>query len=265
MKIEDFNRFFGVNKPLIGMIHLAGLDKKEKILRAREELDIYIRNGMNGALIEDYHCKDLGVMEEFLHEIKIVNRPKEFRVGVNVLQNPFKAFDLAKKYGADFVQLDYVAGSYYDFGRIDEKFYEEVRKKHQSIFVFGGVWPKYYFPIGGTKKWGEYDEKIHGSVLRRDLEQAVGRADGIVVTGEETGKETPIDKIIKFDEVIGGRRPLIIGSGFSPYNDYQQMAVSDGVIVGSSLKENGNTSNKVDVNKVRVLVKVISDVRKQFD
>ena len=51
----EFNALFNVKKPTIGMIHLAGSNKSERVRRALEELTIYEREGINGAIIEDYH------------------------------------------------------------------------------------------------------------------------------------------------------------------------------------------------------------------
>ncbi len=51
-KYKKFYDLFG-NKPIIGMIHGAG-DKP--VDRAMKELDIYEEEGVNGAIIENYHC-----------------------------------------------------------------------------------------------------------------------------------------------------------------------------------------------------------------
>ncbi|MDD5192131.1 MAG: hypothetical protein PHH54_00860 [Candidatus Nanoarchaeia archaeon] len=54
MNLNKFEKLFSVRKPIIGMIHLAG-KKEEKVERALEELMIYQEEGVNGAIIEDYH------------------------------------------------------------------------------------------------------------------------------------------------------------------------------------------------------------------
>ena len=83
----------------------------------------------------------------------------------------------------------------------------------------------------------------------------------IVVTGEGTGKETPIDKIERFREIMG-KYPLIVGAGLTPDNAYNQLLIADSAIVGSCLKKDSNTDNPVDRERVRALMAVVKEARK---
>ena len=51
----DFSNVFQLEKPIIGMIHLAGRDSSEKVERALDEIVIYEEEGLDGVIIEDYH------------------------------------------------------------------------------------------------------------------------------------------------------------------------------------------------------------------
>ena len=76
-------------------------------------------------------------------------------------------------------------------------------------------------------------------------------ADGIIVTGNHTGH--PVD-IAQLREVHGATElPLLVGSGVTPENVKEIFEFADAVIVGSSLKQDGNWKNKLDVLRCKDL------------
>jgi predicted TIM-barrel enzyme len=227
--------------PILGMIHLAG---NEPVKRALEEIAVYEIEGIDGVIIENYH----GTVDDVIQTLKKTSRMKsEVVVGVNILPNEFEqAFSLAHEYGADFIQLDYVAGRY-DKGELDYQAYSACKEKYSNIVVLGGVWPKYYTPV-------------EGSDLVVDLIEAKSRAEAVVVTGAGTGVETPLGKIKEFREIIG-EYPLVVGAGLTVDNAYDQLCISDGAIVGSFFKEGGETRNPVDRRKIRDFMSIVGEAR----
>ena len=228
--------------PILGMIHLAGDDP---VKRALEEIAVYEEEGVDGAIIENYH----GTVEDVTQTLKKTSTMKtNIVIGVNVLPNEFEqAFTLAHKYGADFIQLDYVAGRY-TRGELDFQAYSRVKEKYPNIIVLGGVWPKYYTPL-------------EGSDLEQDLWEAKSRAEAVVVTGAGTGVETPLGKVKQFRELIGGH-PLVVGAGLTADNAYERLCISDGAIVGSFFKEGGDTRNPIDREKIRDFMSIVEEARK---
>src|SRR3989344_7619974 len=115
-----YNQVFG-RIPIFGMIHLAG---QTPIKRALEELAIFEEEGVNGAIVENYH----GSVEDVIATLQETNKRKpNVVIGVNVLPNEFyQSLPLAQKYGADFVQLDQVAGTYRS-GELDFESYEKIK------------------------------------------------------------------------------------------------------------------------------------------
>lgn len=228
--------------PILGMIHLAG---DEPVKRALEEIAIYEEEGIDGVIIENYH----GSVEDVIQTLKKTSTMKpEIVIGVNVLPNEFEqAFTLAHKYGADFIQIDYVAGRY-SRGELDFTAYSMCKERYPDIIVLGGVWPKYYTPV-------------EGSDLERDLRAAKSRAEAVVVTGAGTGMETPLGKIKRFREIIGGH-PLVVGAGLTVDNAYEQLCISDGAIVGSFFKKYGDTRNPIDRGRIRDFMSIVKEARK---
>ena len=68
-------------------------------------------------------------------------------------------------------------------------------------------------------------------------------ADAILVTGTQTGEETPLELVQRVKSVVS--LPVLTASGFNAQNAAMQLAWADGAIVGSGLKENGVLSNPV--------------------
>ncbi len=240
-----FSSIFKKDLPIIGMIHLTG---KHPVRQALEEIAIFEEEGLDGVIVENYHGNVQDVLGA-LHEIK--KRGTKVKVGINILPNDFvMAFSLAQGYGAQFIQMDHIAGTY-TRGELDADLYNKVREVVSDVAVLGGVWPKYYEPV-------------YGSSLEKDIQQGMQRADAIVVTGSGTGKETPMEKIRMFRSIMGNY-PLIVGAGLTPDNAYEQLLVGDGAIVGSSLKVDNNTENKVDLYRVRDVMDAVREVRKIRD
>ena len=82
------------------------------------------------------------------------------------------------------------------------------------------------------------------------------------MTGSGTGVETPSEKIRMFRETIKDY-PLIVGAGLNSQNAYEQLAIANGAIVGSSLKVGGQTQNPLDVGRIRELMAVVKQVREE--
>ncbi|MFH1503201.1 MAG: BtpA/SgcQ family protein [Candidatus Diapherotrites archaeon] len=232
-----FDRLFA-SKPIIGMVHLAGNNKDEKIKRALEELSIYEQEGVDGAIIEDYH----GPAEYIYETLKEVQKNNyKIILGVNNLRNPYASFH-SKNLGAKFVQFDSVQNK-----DLNLENYNEFRKVYADMIVLGGIRFKYTLPTGNS--------------LEKDLDEGKLNCDAIVTTGEGTGIETPIKKLKVFKSYLGDFS-LIIGAGLNTENAYEQLQIADGAIVGSAFKPNKNTRLPVDKYLVRELIDMVKEVRK---
>ncbi|VVB78582.1 BtpA family protein [uncultured archaeon] len=237
---EEFFRLFNSKKPIIGMIHLAPGDSGV-VEQAHKEMRIYEEYGVSGVIIENYH----GTKRDVLNVLESLKkrRSEKLVIGINILPNEFsESIGWAKRYGAGFVQLDYVSGDYLE-GELDYPRYLETRAG-LNISVLGGVFPKYYHPRNPSK-------------LSYYLNLAKQRAEAVVVTGNGTGKETPIEKIIEFRETLGNDYPLVIGAGINLENAKEQLKIADGAIVGSFFKNN-DTWNLIDETKVSELMDIVN-------
>lgn len=235
MKVENFKRFFGAEKVLIGMLHLAGETESEKLERAIEEAHILQEEGFNGLIVEDYHG-DLEDVERVLE--RFGGEDLGIKIGINTLRDPYLGLKWASEYNGDFVQFDNVLSNSLLTGK-----YNVFRKEYSKPIVFGGVRFKYQEPTGNS--------------LYEDIREGFSRCEVIVTTGEGTGIETPIEKLGRFREIIRDKTTFVVGAGVNKYNIREQMKIVDGAVIGSSLKEGRNTLNKIERKCVKKLVSLV--------
>jgi len=91
---------------------------------------------------------------------------------------------------------------------------------------------------------------LPGIAIDRSAKEAADNgADGIIITGSQIGEETPIDMIKRVKQVV--KLPVFAGSGVNAENIRNQLAIADGAIIGSSLKEGGILRNPISYDLVK--------------
>lgn len=231
---------FNTNKPIIAMLHLMGGSREDVLRIAKEEIDIYFRNGVTAVLAENYFGDEDDV-EAILQMLQKEYPDKVY--GVNILGDEAEAFRLARKYGAKFVQIDSVCGHLYP--KYDEPYAHELKelRGEGDIFLLGGVRFK-------------YTPYRSGRTLEEDLQIGTERCDAIVVTGSGTGISTDMEKIKTFRSILGDF-PLIVGAGMTAETAHEQLAMSDGAIVGSYFKQYGSAEYLVEEERVQYFMEHI--------
>ncbi|MEN8039968.1 MAG: BtpA/SgcQ family protein [Actinomycetota bacterium] len=242
--MERFNSTFG-NKPVFAMLHLKGDTEHDRLRRTLREIDILTEAGVDGVIVENYFgsADDVESVLEYL-----ATHRSECTYGVNVLDDDVRAFELARSYGAAFIQLDSVAGH---LAPDDDAAFAEwlaEQREQSSALVFGGVRFKYQ-PV------------LSGNSVETDLRLAIERCDAVVVTGVGTGIETDLSKIVDFRDVVGQSFPLITGAGVTIRNAENQLSVADGAIVGSYLKDTFTDNGDVSAEHAESLVEAVRRIR----
>jgi predicted TIM-barrel enzyme len=80
-----------------------------------------------------------------------------------------------------------------------------------------------------------------------------GLADGLIVTGAATGEAAPLADLRSVKSAAPGA-PLFVGSGVTEATIAEALTIADGVIVGTSIKQDGDVSLPVSLARVRALV-----------
>ncbi|MCZ9880707.1 BtpA/SgcQ family protein [Arthrobacter sp. B2a2-09] len=247
MNIGDsrYTRTFNQPKPILGMLHLTGESAAERLDIARDELDILLRSGVDGVVVENY----FGGKTDVRNVMEWVEgKHPELLVGVNVLHDHHLAFELAREFRVDFIQMDSVAGHLAPESDVDfAQELQELRGQVPSV-LFGGVRFKYQ-PVNSGRPEAE------------DLVIGMDRCDAFVITGDATGEETDVSKVRRFRSVVGDAFPLIIGAGLTAANVHEQLEVADGAIVGSFLKDTHVDTGRIFGPHVEELMAQVHAVR----
>lgn len=232
--MKTLKEVFGVDKPIIGMLHLSGYVRETVMENARWEIEILYRNGVSAVLVENYFGDAVDV-ENALRYLQQEYPQKVY--GINMLGDSERAFRLAREYGAKFVQIDSVCGHLKP--NQEPSFVRDLKDMRGTgdIFLLGGVRFK-------------YQPYRSGRTLEEDLALGMERCDAIVVTGEGTGIATDLKKIKTYRSILGDF-PLIVGAGMTAKTAAEQLSFSDGAIVGSYFKKHGVAENPVDEARVK--------------
>ncbi len=229
-----FLELFENKKPILGMLHLKGDDPEERLQRAVTEADIYAECGVDAMIVEDYFGGEADVENALAYLSK--NRPL-YILGVNVLNNFAKSYELALRYGAKFMQVDSICGH---LDPNDEKEYFELvdgYRDDKKISVIGGVRFK-------------YQPYLSNRSLLEDLKIGMEHCDAIAVTGAGTGIGTDTEKIRQFRETLSDF-PLVVAAGMTKETIKEKLSIGDAAIVGSTFKDTRKDSG--DVSREHVL------------
>jgi hypothetical protein len=245
MEAKDFLGMFSNPKPVMAMLHLKGDDTCDVRRRFARELDIYLRNGVDSVIVEDYFgtYSDMVWGLEYLRERKV-----GIPYGVNCLNVDAMGFELAMRYGAAYVQLDSVVGHVKPRDEESIQAFLDLYRGRYRGCVLGGVRFKYQ-PV------------LSENDLDTDLRIAEKRCDAVAVTQDATGQETSLDKIRAFRAGLGDF-PLIVAAGVTAENAAASLAVADGMVVGSYFKRDGKDSGEVDESRVAEFMRTIRAIRK---
>jgi membrane complex biogenesis BtpA family protein len=175
--------------------------------------------------------------------------------GINVLANaPVHAFAVAAASGAEFIRVNQWANAYVaNEGILDGEAAKALRYRRsigaENVAVFADSHVKHgAHAITGDRTIEE---------LTRDLE--FFDADAVIATGQRTGDAATNEEL----ETITGATslPVLVGSGVTHENAGRILARARGVIIGSSLKEDGVWWNPVERVRVSTFMEKIRELR----
>ncbi|MEP9386059.1 BtpA/SgcQ family protein [Mesorhizobium sp. KR9-304] len=241
-------KLFPDGKPVLGMLHLGGQAPEERLSRALVEARDMIAGGVDAVVVENY----FGDPDDVRRVLEAFERDAPgVVVGLNLLRDFRLGFELVKRFGVSFLQIDSVCGHLPPDEDADYASELKERRAATDALLFGGVRFKYQ-PV----KSGRSEEE--------DIRLGMARADALVVTGEATGQGTDNAKVLRFRDVVGTDYPLIVGAGMTAATAADQMRIADGAIVGSYFKDSYKDTGIVDVAHVRELMEEVRKVRTEL-
>jgi len=261
---------FGVDKPAIGMLHIPALpgaplnklDLKAITRWVIDDAGALSDGGVDGLLLENFGDIPFYPQQVPPHTVSFmtalaveVKRHFHLPLGINVLRNdPESALAIAAAVSAEFIRINVHLGA---------------RLTDQGIILGSAHRTIRYRKLLGSdiKIFADVDVKHSAPVAARDLKTEVeemlsrGCADAIIVTGSATGHEASLEDL-KAAKAAAGSAGVIAGSGVDASNVAAVLKIADALIVGTSFKQDGITTNRVDRERVQAFMEAVRKVRK---
>jgi membrane complex biogenesis BtpA family protein len=253
----------GVRRALIGMVHLLPLPGSPRwagsldpvIERAVADARAIDAGGFHGCLVENWGDApfsrgraDPAAVAAMAVVAAEVRRAVRLPVGVNVLKNDaHAALAVASAAGAAFVRVNVHVGAVVaDQGLIQGDAYHTLRYRRllgAATRLFVDVGGKHAVPVAPV----ELEQVARDAAYR-------GLADALVVSGVATGEPTPLGDVKRVRAAVGDR-PVLVGSGVTPETAGELLAVADGAIVGTWIKQDGRTDAPVDSRRAAAIAR----------
>lgn len=257
-------RIFRKARPVVGMVHLLPLPGapnaralKEVRAAALADARALARGGVDGILVENYgdvpftggavEPQVVAMMAVIASELRAA---AGLPMGINVLRNDAAAaLAVAAASGAAFIRVNvHVGAAETDQGRIEGRAYETLRYRRalgSAAAIFADVFVKHARPAGGMDLAGAARDTAYR-----------GLADALLVTGTETGAAPDPERLREVRRAVPDR-PVWVASGVTPENA-RRFSEADGLIAGSALERGGRAGNRVEVGRVRALVRALN-------
>jgi uncharacterized protein len=260
---------FGTYKPAVGMVHILPLPTSPrydpaggmaKIARAaRTDLFALQEGGIDAVMFCNEHDRPYSlkadsaviaamayIIGSFINEIVVP-------FGVDILWDPQAALAVAHATGAKFVREIFTGAYASDMGVWNTDVGAAARYRHNlnadNVRVLYNINAEFAAPLA-ARPLAETAKSVVFSSL----------PDGICVSGPMTGHPVQKEDLQTVREVINPV-PVFINTGAKRENIAELIQYADGVIVGSSLKFEGNTWNPVDKERVRLFMDILKSAR----
>ncbi|RLC82521.1 MAG: photosystem I assembly BtpA [Chloroflexi bacterium] len=268
LRLKSLRELFGVEKPIIGMIHLwplpgapgyTGYGMDFIIERALEDAHALVEGGVNGLIVENmwdlpYFVGDDVPPEEMTAQAVVARKVVEavdVPVGINVVHNGgVVTLAIAVASGAKFIRVCLLTGArVWDTGEFDHGCAARLLRKRKElgaehIKILADVDKKHSVAFPGI------DLATHIEWTEFYL------ADALIISGKMTGSAPDLEKVKRAREL--SHRPILIGSGATEENIADFLKYADGAIVGTTFKVDGIAENPVDVERVKRFMEVVN-------
>lgn len=271
LRLKSLKEMFGVEKPIIGMVHLLPLPGApgydfygmEAIIdHALRDAEALVSGGVDGLMVENmwdlpyYVGLDVPPEEMTAQAVaaRAVVEAVDVPVGINVIHNGGRVtMAIAVAAGADFIRVCLLTGArVWDTGELDHGCAAELLRWRKNlgaeqVKIFADVDKKHSVAFPGI------DLATHIEWTEFYL------ADALIVSGKMTGAAPELEKVRRARELTA--RPILMGSGTTAENVAQFLQYADGAIVGTALKVDGVAENAVDVERVKRYMEAVEAAR----
>jgi uncharacterized protein len=249
------------------MVHLLPLpgspswqgSMQQVLERALADAGTYATAGFHAIMVENYGDAPFAAGAVAPHTVAAMARVMEhlhrevtLPMGVNVLRNDWQsALALASICGGRFIRVNVHTGAMLtDQGIISGNAHDCLRYRKaleaSHIGVLADVWVKHAVPLSRDL---DLLDCAHDTTRR-------GLADGLIITGPRTGEAARMEELISIKQALPDV-PLLAGSGIHEGNAADFAPLVDGMIVGTSVKEDQITHFPVSLERAQRLMAVL--------
>lgn len=267
LRVTDLTTIFGVARPVIGMVHLwplpgapgyTGYGLATIVEQAVRDATALAEGGCDGLIVENMwdipfragaHVQPESIAAHAVAAARVREAVPQLPMGINLVHNGGVALlGIAIAAGASFIRVCMFTGAgVWDAGSWDEGCAADLLRRRkelhaEQIKIFADVDKKHSVRFPGI------DLPTHIEWTR------FFGADAMIISGRMTGDAPDLEKVREAKR-LAGDTPILLGSGTAEGNVGAFMEVADGVIVGSSIKHDGEIANPVDPERVRRFVR----------
>jgi membrane complex biogenesis BtpA family protein len=260
---------FGVEKPVIGMCHMQAMPGDPKFDAAKGLDWIYDQARADMLALQDGGIDAIMFSNEFslpyLTKVETITvasmaaiigeLKNEIKIpyGVNVLWDPGASLDLAMATGAQFVREIFTGVYASDFGLWNTNVGEVVRHQHrigaEHVRLLFNIVPESAVYLG--------DRQI-GDIARSTVFN--NQPDALCVSGLTAGAEASVQTLQLVKQAVPDT-PVFANTGVRLDNVTEQLQVADGAVIGTAFKQEGNTWNPIEIERVKVIMEMVKGLR----
>ena len=266
---ENFFKLFKTTKPIIAMVHFPALpgsplydsklgldyivDSAEKDLAALQSAGVdRVMFGNENDRPNELNVNQVttATMASVIGSLKNkINVP----FGVNVLFDYMSSIALAASTGAHFVREVFTGSYASDMGMWNTDAGKAMRYKNslnrKDLLMFYNVSAEFAYSLDRRSVAERSKSTVFSSI-----------PDAILVSGQITGELANLNDLKEVSSIIP-ETPVLVNTGVNIDNIETILKISDGVIIGSSLKIDGNTWNSVDPRRASDFMQKVKKIR----
>lgn len=261
----------GVTKPIIGMVHLPALPGAPlfdtaggmRVIRdwVRRDIEALQAGGIDAVMYCNENDRpyrldaDVASVAAMADVVASTRGDLSVPFGVNVLWDPTATIAVAKATGAAFVREIFTGAFAGDFGLWIRSAGDAHRYRREigaeDIRLIFNINAEFAAPVAPRPV-----PEVARSVVFSSSPDAICVSGPITSQAVESSVLAEVATAIRDSDV-----PVLVNTGLKTTNAADLLRFADGAIVGSSLKVDGVTWNRVDASRVRDLMGVVRAVR----
>ena len=258
------------NKLIIGMVHFPPLPGTPEfnddenlsniISTVTNDLENLQRNGIDAVMFGNegdrpYTLKaSYSSLSTMAYVIGLVKDKIKVPFGVNYLWDPVATVALGSITNANFAREVFTGAYDSDMGLWNPNAAESLRLRanlnNPKLKLMFNVNAEFASPLGNRSTADKAESAVFSSL-----------ADAICVSGVITSKSVNIDELKETKQKLPDV-PVFANTGVKIDNVEEILTLADGCVIGSHLKYDGVTWNKIDPNRVKNFMDKVNNIRK---